>query len=114
MTKLQERLVGACDALGLGIDLDFVAPLPSGTRVAALARIANLGGTNGMLIVGSFDEVRGVTDELVAAGYGYSVLSEPNRGEELDLGSFVDMFSEWGWAGSESEQPTWLVREVED
>jgi len=114
MTTLQERLARACDELGLHIDLDFVASLPSGRQVLALVRIADLGGTNGILIVRSFDEVRALSDELLAAGYGYSVLSEPNRDEEFDLESFVEMFSEWGWAGGERARPTWLVGDIAD
>ena len=109
MTALQARLARACTELGLRLALDFVASLPSGRRVLALARIAELGGTNGMLIVTRYDDVRPVLDEIDAAGFGFSVLSEPTRDEGYDLQPFIEMFSEWSWTGSEDARPSWMV-----
>ena len=98
MTKLQQWLSTACQAVGLPIDLAFVASLESGHEVHCVARIHGLGAPNGMLIVSNFDAVRSHLRDLERAHYGFSVLDEPSAKEEFDLNGYKDMFRDWGWA----------------
>lgn len=106
-SELQKRSARACSELGLTIDLDFELELPSGQRVAALARVRNLGAKNGMIIVRSFPDLGSCATELLGSGFGYSVLAEPREGEDFDLGSFAEMFSDWGWSGDDADKPSW-------
>ena len=63
----------------------------------AQARIPELGADNGILIFKSFETVRHLTADLVAAGYAYSILSEPTKFEKFDINSYREMFVDWGW-----------------
>lgn len=103
MTKLQLWIRQACDTLGLGFDLNYRVGLSGHCEVEALARIRGIGHRNGMLIVTSYDTVSPCGASLMAEGYGFAVLDEPRDGEDFDLQSFVDMFRDWGWTGSNEE-----------
>jgi hypothetical protein len=61
-----------------------------------------------MLIVRSYDDVREDASELLAAGYAYSVLDEPNAVEQFDLKSYQEMFADWGWSGAPDQKPGWM------
>ena len=52
----------------------FRLVLPSGRAIVTVARIANFGAPNGMLLVRAYDDC---VQELLNAGYGYSVVDEP-------------------------------------
>ncbi|WP_165973593.1 hypothetical protein [Luteibacter rhizovicinus] len=101
-------LVEACRELELHIDTDPIIDLPSGLKINPAARIRDLGGVEGMLIVDNYDQVEPHTDEIVRAGYGFSVLDEPHQGETFDLSNYMDMFRDWGWTGSAASQPKWI------
>jgi hypothetical protein len=91
------------------LELEIVTPheviLPSGSRILAPVFVRYFGGPKGMLVV-SDDSVVDWSDEIVQAGYGFSVLGEPNH--EYDRDVFIEVLSEWGWWGPESERPAWL------
>ena len=63
-----------------------------------------------MLVLSDYARVEGWTDEIVREGYGYSVLSEPDSGEDYDRDVFIEVLSDWDWSGPESERPSWLRR----
>jgi hypothetical protein len=62
-----------------------------------------------MLVVADYSESlrTGWAEEAVQAGYGFSVLGEPS--DEYDRDVFIELLSEWGWHGPESERPAWLT-----
>ena len=99
MTRLQEWLKIAGAATGVVVEAPYVFRLPSGGAVDAVALLRHVGGREGMIIVTSFDQVKHHMEELLAAGYGYSVLSEPAPGEPLDLEEMKRMFRDWDWNG---------------
>jgi len=99
LTKLESWLMQACAMSGLKVDIAFSA-LIGNQKIQSVARIQGLGAPNGMLIFRSYDEVRSFRDDVMHARYGYSVLSEPAKGEEFDLRSFQEMFRDWGWSES--------------
>jgi hypothetical protein len=109
MSRLQESLLRACEELGLRIELDARGTLSSGRDIQAVARIPQLGAARGMLIFRSYQDLEGLGDELVSAGYGYSVLSEPPPNESWSIDSYKEMFSDWGWASESEEAPAWLT-----
>lgn len=108
MSQLAARVWRACSALGLRAELGFRLVLPSGHAVVTVARIADLGAPNGMLLIRAYDEIRDHAQELKDAGYGYSVVDEPWPDEEFDLTGFQEMFRDWGWSGRLGAKPAWM------
>ena len=49
-----------------------------------------------MLIVADFASVAEKTDVIVAAGYGYSCMSEPSEAEISSLEAIDDALEDWG------------------
>ena len=94
--------------LGIEVVGPFEAILVSGARVRVPLLVRCFGGAKGMLVLSDYSLVENQTDEIVQAGYGYSVLSEPDAGEEYDRDVFIEMLGDWGWWGPESERPAWL------
>jgi hypothetical protein len=105
MSQLATWIWRACSALGLQAELGFRLVLPSGRAIVTVARIANLGAPNGMLLVRAYDDC---VQELLNAGYGYSVVDEPRPDEEYDVTTFQEMFRDWGWSGQLGTKPAWM------
>jgi hypothetical protein len=61
-----------------------------------------------MLLFRAYDEIRGHVQELIDAGYGFSVLDEPRPNAEFELTSFQVMFRDWGWSGQLGAKPAWM------
>jgi hypothetical protein len=108
LSQLTEWLWRACSTSRLHAELAFRLTLPSGRELIAVARIADLGAPNGMLLFRTYDEVRDSVQALLDMGYGYSVVDEPRPDEEFDLESFQEMFRDWGWSGKLGGKPTWM------
>lgn len=108
MNRLVDSILQACSALGLHADVDFSVVLSDGHELRTVARIRHVGAVNGMLVIGTYDEVRAYADELILKGYGYSVLDEPLANEAYDFESYKDMFRDWGWSGNEEQRPPWM------
>ncbi len=101
--------MNACTELGLKIDVEFMLSLEGGFKIHSVARIQNLGATNGMLIIRSYDEVKDHLDELTQAGYGFSVLEEPWTDEGYNLDGCKEIFVDWGWSGDPQTKPAWMA-----
>jgi hypothetical protein len=108
MTKLQNDLKRACKELGLTIKVPFHLTVRPGKKISAQALLPQLGAPKGMIVVNDFDDLRGVTSELLCMGYGYSTLDEPSPSEQFDLESYVEMFSDWGWGNLSERKPDWM------
>jgi hypothetical protein len=108
MGRLAAWVWRACSALGLQAELGFRLVLPSGQAVVTVARIADLGAPNGMLLFRAYDEIRDHVQELLDAGYGFSVVDEPRPDEEFDVIAFQEMFRDWGWSGQLGDKPAWM------
>jgi hypothetical protein len=96
MNKLKDWLVRACSEVGLRIETEFLWVADDGRKFHPVARIPDIGATNGMLVFLDYDEIRLYADKIVQAGYGYSVLDQPRPDETFDLDSFREMFTDWG------------------
>lgn len=108
MSRLASDIWRACAELGLRTDMGFRLALSDQQEIQTVARIADVGAPNGMLVVSSYDVVRNLTDKLLEAGYGFSVLDEPDPRENYDIESFKAMFLDWGWAGELGKTPDWM------
>jgi len=62
-----------------------------------------------MLIVTDYSHVRGELAALEAAGYGFSVLEEPDPTDSFEVEEYAEMLRDWGWAGMHGEQPSWFA-----
>jgi hypothetical protein len=116
---LEDRLVAiwreASRDLGLRLEAPFTLLLVSGATVVARLLVRDFGAVNGMLILTDHSHVRSNADDVVAAGFGYSTLSEPAPDEQYDRESVVEMLQDWGWSGPEDRRPSWCpVIESED
>jgi hypothetical protein len=107
MNQRQELLRKCCSLLGLELILDFVVILKVGARINSTALLPELGGSKGMVVVDSFQKVANVRDQLIAEGYGFSVLDEPTDGFDLQVQE--EMFADWGWAISNKREPAWMA-----
>jgi len=85
----------------------FCLRLESGHDLKALFLVKHFGAPNGMLIFGNYEEVSPYIDEVVSAGYGFSVLDEPLEREEYDKGEYIEILLDWGWSGNMEEKPSW-------
>jgi hypothetical protein len=70
--------------------------------------VKHFGAANGMLIVRDYEEVRHVLGSVTAAGFGFSVLEEPDPREPFVLDVYSDVLRDWGWAGNVVDKPSWL------
>jgi hypothetical protein len=109
--RLEDRLLAiwheASLDLGVRCEAPFRLRLNSGVTVVARLLLRDFGAVNGMLIVTDYSRLRAYTEEIVAAGFGYSTLSEPSPDEKYDRESFIEMLQDWGWAGPEHLRPSW-------
>lgn len=108
MTKRQESLARAGRELNLKIEFSFNVNLPDGRCILADAWLPDLGAPKGIIVVRDYDLLLGAANELIEMGYGFSVLEEPSSNTSYDRNSYVEMFSDWGWAGEEDSKPIWM------
>jgi hypothetical protein len=107
--RLASAWAQAAEILGVEIVAPFSVTLPSGTRVDAPVLVKSFGARNGMLIVTDYAEVRHELAALEDAGFGFSVLEEPDQDEPFVVNEFVDMLRDWGWTGRQEDEPSWLM-----
>ena len=110
MRRYIEWLLKNSEVLGIQIDSPYVASLPGSPVVSAQARVRMFGGANGMLLFRDVDEMCGKSEQLVEAGYGYSVLGQDHPNDVYDLASTKDMLADWGWQGPQADAPAWLAK----
>ena len=104
----------AADDLGFEVVSPFELVLKSGVCIRVPLLVRHFGATEGMLILSDYSLVASWIDEIQQAGYGFSVWSEPDPGARYDRAGFIEIFLDWGWAGSESQKPEWLGRSRTD
>lgn len=109
MRDTESRIPAEWEEVGNDLGLEIWAPyeltLPSGYLVRAPVLVRHFGGPKGMLVV-SDDSILDWGDAIIQMGYGFSVLGEPSQ--KYDRKVYIEMLSEWGWWGPDSEEPVWL------
>lgn len=107
--RMQQWLAHAAEELGVRIVVGYVVHLPNGTTLSTQALFPDLGGAVGMLVLDSADGMDAQTRRaLVDQGFSMSAFSEPLPNEEFDVGSYAEMFAEWGWTSDDRPKPTWM------
>jgi hypothetical protein len=112
-SKLLQKWKAAAADLGLDIVAPFSLDAGRGIKLEFDFLVKNFGAKNGTIVVTDFASIKPYMQEIDDLGYGFSVLDEPSNkaNEAYNRELFIDMLSEWGWAGPEAERPTW-VREM--
>jgi hypothetical protein len=82
--------------------------LASGARIDAVVLVKSFGGPNGMLIVTEYAKVASYLDALAQAGFGFCVLGEPAEHEPFVLEDLIEVLRDWGWSGSNEDEPEWI------
>jgi hypothetical protein len=98
----------AASDLGLEIVTPFELTLASGARILVPVLVHHFGALKGMLVLSDYSLIRSVIEEITQAGYGFSVLSEPNEARVYVRVDYIKLLMDWGWAGPESSKPLWL------
>lgn len=109
MDRMQDYLIRAGEELGIRVIVPFELLMDSGRLLSADALLPDLGAPKGTIVLRSSDEVSRVAAELEKLGYTYSVFGEPLPGEEYDVDSYKEMFSDWGWAAESERKPRWMT-----
>ncbi len=107
-SKLLKFWQEAASDLGLQLMVPFNLTLASGHKLEAIFLIQKFGTAKGMLIFGQYDEIAPYVDEIVDAGYGFSVLDEPMENEKFNKEEYIELLADWGWYGGVDFQPDWL------
>ena len=110
LTKLLEFWQEAALDLELQLTTPFCLLLASGDIIEAIFLIKKFGADNGMLIFDTYDEIASYRNEIIEAGYGFSVLSEPMVNEKYNKEECIELLADWGWSGDVELQPKWLPR----
>jgi hypothetical protein len=107
-TKLLQFWHKAADDLGLEITAPFNLSLSSGCKLEAILLIHQFGGAKGMLIFTNYGDVEPYVNEIVDAGYGFSILDEPGEHEEYNKEEYIELLTDWGWCGDNDSWPVWF------
>ena len=107
-SKLIQLWQMAAKDLGLNIIAPFTLELSSAVKIEAELLLKNFGASKGMIVFNKYDQVAPYVDEIVNAGYGFSVLEEPDKNRKYIKNGFIEMLGEWGWSGCRDKKPSWL------
>jgi hypothetical protein len=107
-SRLAAAWLKAGGILGFEVVAPYSVTLASGARILASALVKGFGATNGMLILTDYFQVRSELAALQEAGYGFSVLEEPEATDPFDVEEYAEMLRDWGWAGDEEDKPSWF------
>ena len=111
MTAATIPLVAEWSRTARLLNIEVVAPfsitLSSGKRVTADLLVRGFGGPKGTLVARDAEAVWHVRDDLLADGYGFSVMDASAR-DPYVLEDFVEILREWGWSGAPEDAPPWI------
>ena len=107
MNQLGTQWKAVGQTLGFAVLAPYKLSLPDGAQVEASALLPQFGATHGMLLFERSEQISNYAKAVVAAGYGYSVLS-PEPSGQPDTDSIVEVLRDWGWSGPSCEEPLWL------
>jgi hypothetical protein len=96
--KLSSYWLAAGRLIGFRVEAPYSLTLANGHTIRVAACLPDMGGRRGMLVVYSFDEIEHHMDELLQAGYGFSVLGQ-HIDNAIERESVVQLIKDWGWTG---------------
>jgi hypothetical protein len=96
LTNLQRQWQHAAEKRGLKVTIPFAFALRDGWTIQAEVLLEDYGARRGMLIVSDFAAIADQADAIVAAGFGYSSMSEPCEAEISALEAIDAALEDWG------------------
>ena len=106
---LAEHWRAAAADLGIEVVTPFGCSTSSGTALRFPVLVRGFGAPRGMLIHTRWAQLEDVKDELVRAGFGYAVMSDPREGGTYRREVMIDVLADWGWSGAPERRPAWLA-----
>lgn len=99
----------AGELMGFKVEAPYELPLSNGVTIEAAALLPDFGAKRGMLLVDRFDDIGVHWQEIVANGYGFSVLGSDDGYDpsQVDYESIMGCLKDWEWASKEP-RPDWL------
>ncbi len=97
-TNLQRHWRFAAKERGLKVKTPFVLVFEDGSRIAAEVLLEGYGAPRGMIIVSEYRKIEAKKDAIIAAGYGYSCMPQPNDAGVTHLDGLDDVLADWGAA----------------
>lgn len=104
-----ESWQAASAELGLVVSGPVTVTVDSCAVVADML-VSGFGGSIGTLVVSDSDALRPYSDELQAAGYGWSCFDPPGDGEQVSTDDVIELLRDWTWAGPPDAKPAWFTR----
>ena len=110
-SRLLREWQKASSDLGFTIIAPFELGITDDVTIRAELLVPSFGGRNGMLIVKNYEVVKLHVKALQELGYGFCVFDEPADDSEImyQREVFIEMLSDWSWAGPAHERPAWIV-----
>lgn len=110
MNALQDSLARAAGELGIKIVINQAIDLSGNCKFLAPILFPQFGASKGTLVLNSDDNYAiELIEELRNLGFTASSFLPPEPDEKFDIDSYIEMFSDWGWTGSEESRPKWLL-----
>ena len=104
--RLGNYLKQAGQLIGFAVEAPYLVVLPDGQTLEFSAHLPDFGADRGMLLSSRYEDFAAQAGSLVAAGYGYSVLSKPTSAPAPE--AITDVLKDWGWSSSRA-CPEWLT-----
>jgi hypothetical protein len=114
MSRLQTAWRVAAKELGLEVVMPFDLKT-NAFSIRAEILLRHFGSPKGMLIVSDYRVIEPVRDQIIALGYGFATMTEPEHDwpfTEEEKESFIEMLDDWRWSGPAEDSPEWLPSEV--
>lgn len=113
MNKMQKYLKTAADKLNLRIIIEPIVKLKTGKKIRFEACFPDLSNEKGIYVI-QWDDGSKITkterEELRGMGIGVSTFDAPRDNEIFNINDYKEMFTEWGWSGNMSDQPSWMKK----
>lgn len=110
---MTQKLEALWKRAAIELAIDVVAPFS--LKVAndtiildACFFVKNFGAKNGMLIFNDYSEIKPYINDIKLKDYGFSIIDEPTKEGEFFIEDYMDVLSDWGWTGDDSERPIWF------
>ena len=82
---------------GLRFSRSYKIKLRKGVTIESNYHIEGVGGPMGMLIFSDYEPISDYVEELGQLGFGYTVFSDTQADDNINLDDFRAMLRDWGW-----------------
>ncbi|HWV16075.1 MAG TPA: hypothetical protein VN030_11660 [Cellvibrio sp.] len=108
MQQLQLMWKKAAVQLAIELVAPFEFNISDTFSLHACFLVKDFGAENGMLVFNSYLEIKPYLGEIKQAGYGFSIMADPEQENEFASGDYMEVLGDWGWTGKPESKPSWL------